>query len=625
MKTISRQRLAPHYRLTAAWFVRHVLAAAVVVLAVACPAAAEDPEGCLTCHRYQGLARLDPRENQVHLYYVDPSYYDRALGPHARLRCTQCHERSEVEVIPHKAVNPVNCTRACHVIGAEGMEIQFSHSGIEGMLQGSVHDAKALQTSNELLGKPLREGQSSCLLCHDEPRFHRGTETWAQQAAPIRRCNVCHTEALPVNTAYFYWHVFARSRPARGNIDTVRVCAVCHHNQAILQQTKMSDAVSSYLFSFHGKAMLLGSEETASCLNCHVGEMQNVHVMKSAQDPNSPTSPMQVADTCRSPACHPLAGAEMSQAAVHLELARGFGIEWLVAVVFIGMIVFTFGPSLMLSALEMLHIGIGREDPHTHERAKVAAELLEHRRGRRLLERFNLHQRLQHWTLVAAFATLVVTGFPLKFADRDWAAWTIWHIGGVDVARHVHRVAGVMLILGFVYHMGYVGSLIIRKKRREGTGPIQTIFRMPLAVSPSDMKEMLHLILYLVGLRKTRPLQGRFSMPEKFEYFGVFWGTLLLGLTGMLMWHSDWTTRYMSGRVLTLAYLIHGFEAFLALLHVGVVHMVSVIFSPAVAPVSPAMFNGLSGPEELAEAHPAWVEEAKRKFDAGQGGEANHG
>jgi cytochrome b subunit of formate dehydrogenase len=147
---------------------------------------------------------------------------------------------------------------------------------------------------------------------------------------------------------------------------------------------------------------------------------------------------------------------------------------------------------------------------------------------------------------------------------------------------------------------------------------------MPLAVTPYDMHEMNHLVLYLLGLRKNRPLQGQFSMPEKFEYFGVFWGTVLLGATGLLMWYSDWTTRHMSGRVLTLAYLVHGFEAFLALLHVGVVHMVSVIFSPAVVPVSPAMFNGLSGPEELAEAHPAWVDEAKKKYDAGQGRGVDH-
>jgi formate dehydrogenase gamma subunit len=296
-----------------------------------------------------------------------------------------------------------------------------------------------------------------------------------------------------------------------------------------------------------------------------------------------------------------------------------------VALIFVAMIVFTFGPSLMLSTLEMLHIGLGREDPGTHARTGVVEEMLETSRGRRLLSRFNFHQRFQHWCLMALFASLVYTGFPLKFADRGWAAWMITLIGGVDVARRVHRVAGMLLILGLVYHLVYVGVMLIRKARRERTGVLRAMFRMPLAVTPYDMNEMTHLVLYLVGVRKNRPLQGRFSMPEKFEYFGVFWGTVLLGATGLLMWYSDWTTRHMSGRILTLAFLVHGFEAFLALLHVGVVHMVSVIFSPAVAPVSPAMFNGLSPAEELAEAHPAWVDEAKKQFDAGAGGEVSHG
>ncbi len=593
--------------------------AVMAVLSITVPAAAQDPEGCLTCHRYQGLAWVDPKTKLVNMFYVDPNYYERALGPHSRLLCSQCHPRAEVEVVPHEKVTPVNCSQACHVIGAEGLEITFSHDRIAGMLEDSVHNKDILQTTNTLLGSPLQPNQSRCLLCHDEPRFRRGIASWIEQTAPVDRCNVCHNETLPVNTTYFYWHVFARSRPAHSHPETVRICGVCHHNAAINEHFKLPDTISSYLFSFHGKAMMLGSDKTAACLNCHVGKMQNVHVMKSATDPNSPIYPTHLADTCRSPACHALAGANVSNAAVHLQLSGGFGIEYIVALIFIGMIVFTFGPSLMLSALEMLHIGIGREDPSTHTRLVTVEHMLDNPRGRNLLSRFNLHQRFQHWTLVALFATLVVTGFPLKFADRPWAADIIGLIGSVDIARRVHRIAGLLLIFGLLYHLLYVGTRIFRKARREGVSPFKALATMPLAVTPYDMGEMTHLVLYLLGIRKTRPLQGRFSMPEKFEYFGVFWGTVLLGVTGLLMWHSDWTTRYMSGRILTLAFLIHGFEAFLALLHVGVVHMVSVIFSPAVLPASPAMFNGLSPAEELAEQHPAWVDQAKKELEAESG------
>ena len=82
-------------------------------------ARAGDPEGCLICHRYGGLARVDPDTDTVRLYAVDQDYYDHALGPHVRLKCSDCHNREEVAVVPHEPVTPVNCIRACHITTPE--------------------------------------------------------------------------------------------------------------------------------------------------------------------------------------------------------------------------------------------------------------------------------------------------------------------------------------------------------------------------------------------------------------------------------------------------------------------------------------------------------------------------
>jgi hypothetical protein len=72
-----------------------------------------------------------------------------------------------------------------------------------------------------------------------------------------------------------------------------------------------------------------------------------------------------------------------------------------------------------------------------------------------------------------------------------------------------------------------------------------------------------------------------------------------------------------AGRILTIAILIHTMEAFLALLHVGIVHMVGVVFSPSVFPVSPAMFTGQTPIGELTEAHTAMLKAAIVKREAG--------
>jgi formate dehydrogenase gamma subunit len=602
-----------------------ILLTAAAVTALASSAWAIDPEGCLRCHRYRGLGRVAPEGKEVHIYYVDPNYYDRALGPHSRLRCSQCHKRDEVEVVPHRPVSPVNCTTTCHFVDAGGVEIQYSHSGIAGMLASSVHSLGTLDKVNQIFGEPLREGQARCLLCHEEPVFRRAGENWAEEQAPISRCDVCHGPQLPVNTRYMYWHVHARSRPAHDNQYLTRSCALCHSNDKVREAFKLPDTTATYLASFHGKAMMLGNTQTAGCLDCHVGPMQNVHMMQTPEESTSPTNAANLPDTCRSPQCHATAGARISSAAIHLELYTGSRIEWSIAALFVVLILFTFGPSVVLQAMEMLQIVLGRQDAKLHEHEALARRLMADDRGRRALTRFTVQQRVQHWVLALCFTTLVVTGFPIKFADRDWARWLIGFMGGLTVARKAHHYAGAILILGFFYHILYAGISAVRMRRAAGQSWLRTILDMPMLTNPRDIKQLFEQLGFLFFLRRTRPELPRFSLKEKFEYFGVFWGSALLGVTGVLMWANAWTTSHLPGRVLTLAALIHTFEAFLALLHVGIIHMVGVIFSPLVFPLSHAMIRGDTPIEEMAEAHSGMLHEAASQIGAASAGEVTHG
>ncbi len=580
------------------------------------PAVAIDPEGCLTCHRYEGLGRRDADGEGVHLYYVNPAYYDRFEGSHARLKCTDCHAREEVAVIPHQAVTPVNCTQSCHLNRSLGTEVHFAHDGISERLQRSVHDFETLQECNHLLGDPLRKDQALCLLCHDEPTYRRGDQSWSEMMAPVRRCNICHDETLPLNTQAFYWHVSARSQPAFSDDELIQLCDVCHGDQRVRNEFSLPNSVASYLTSFHGKASQLGLDSAANCLNCHTNERHDVHEMVSREDATSPINPDQVKDTCRSPRCHAQAGAKVSSAAVHLELATSRGIEFLIAALFVFMILATFGPSMVLMLLNMLQIVMGRHDPADHHYAKLAKKLKQNATGRKLLQRFTPFQRVQHWYLVVTFVTLALTGFPMKFADHAWAGRLIEMMGGLAIARLVHRVAGVLLVTGLFYHLViYVGGRLIRGKRQTGKGWFYCIFALPLIMSISDFKKMGHYLGYLLFLRKTRPHWGRFSLEEKFEYFGVLWGSVLLGITGLLMWDAAWTSRHLPGRALTLVNLVHTFEAFLALLHVGIVHLAAVLLSPHVFPGSGAMFHGDTPNEELAEIHPELLNEVQARLN----------
>ncbi|HWB53982.1 MAG TPA: hypothetical protein VG722_07310, partial [Tepidisphaeraceae bacterium] len=394
-----------------------------------------DTEGCLACHQYRGLARVSTDGKTIDVFYVNPNYYTFSLGPHAELKCTDCHERSEVDVFPHKKQTPVNCQRLCHLTGQNQVEIRFSHDNIAGMLKSSVHDPKDLAIANQLLGSPVNPGQSQCLLCHDEPTFRHAGQSMAAADAPIQRCDTCHNDQLPINTRQFYWHVVARTQPARSKLDLVRTCALCHSNSAVRAKFDLPNVTASYLASFHGKAILLGSESAASCLDCHAGIGKNVHQILKPTEVSSPTNPANLPDTCRAPACHRSAGAKLSSAAVHLELSSGHGVEFIIACLFILLIAFTFVPSLMLTALKMLEIAVGKADPEEEAEEKSVARMLENPATRARLTRFTLHQRFQHWLLATCFITLVLTGFPMKFAEQTWARWLIEEFGGLSWAR----------------------------------------------------------------------------------------------------------------------------------------------------------------------------------------------
>ncbi|MCF7957200.1 MAG: cytochrome b/b6 domain-containing protein [Phycisphaerae bacterium] len=574
-----------------------------------------DPEGCQVCHRYRGLGRLDDTGKKLNLYYVDPAYYDHSLGPHARLLCTDCHDRSEVQVVPHKKTRPVDCTQSCHMETPGNLEVHFAHNRIEQMLNNSVHTLDILNESNQLLGPPLSDNQSRCLLCHDEPTFRLHGKNWAKNEAPVGRCNVCHDESLPVDTRFYYWHVHARSMPANSNQEITRMCAACHSNQKIKQKYDLPDSTATYLASFHGKGMLLGDKSVAGCVDCHVGQMENVHQILSPTKPESSTNSQNISDTCRSPNCHPRAGEKVGSAAIHLDLSTSRGIEYFIATIFVIMIIMTFGPSAMLMIMDMLQIVLGRQDPSDQKNHHLAVELMKDPRARKLLRRFTPFQRVQHWALVITFSILVITGYSLKFADRPIAVWFVELLGSLSAVRILHRVSGALLLIGFSFHMViYIGSYILAQKKSTGKSYLWIILTLPMLFSPRDFMQMGHQIIYLLCLTKTRPKWGRFSLEEKFEYFGVLWGTILLGVTGLIMWDDSFTSRYLPGRVLTVSYLIHSFESYLALLHVGIVHLAGVLLSPAAFPCSPAMFSGNTPIEELAESHPAMLEDVKKQL-----------
>lgn len=612
--------------------IRWTICAGLVATSLATSAHAQDPDGCLFCHQYPGLSRLEP-SGRVRVFHVDPAYSHSARGPHSRLACTDCHDREQVGVVPHKPVTPVDCTRQCHLGSASGVERRFSHARVAEMLSHSVHAPDSLQDLKFTNGPLLEPDQSVCLYCHDEPVFRDPIGLTLEPAVAERtfdRCDVCHTGQVPVDTRFALRHVAARLAPARTTLELAQTCAVCHSDPLVIKQVGLKDAVASYMRSFHGKAALLGDETTASCVSCHIRAGENAHQMLGPKDPHSAVYPTYVANSCRSLACHPGADRRIASTAVHLDLPESRATpEFVIALAFIVITGISFLPSALLVVLDLVGTALGRRGEHHVEREQLAAELMSRRDGKRKLTRFPWPQRIQHWLLAVAFTLLVITGFPMKFAAQHWARVVIEAFGGLHVSRLVHHWAGIVLCLGLAGHVLYAGWLILRRGRRRAAdgrrvGYLTAARRLPMVMSFADFKLTLAQFAYLLRLRRERPTFGRFSPTEKFEYFGVLWGTSLLGLTGMMLWGEQITSRLLEGRMLNIATIIHTYEAFLALIHVAILHIYNVILAPHVFPLSPAMITGSTPMAKLSEEHGELITQAAADLGLAQGSGHGH-
>jgi cytochrome b subunit of formate dehydrogenase len=68
-------------------------------------------------------------------------------------------------------------------------------------------------------------------------------------------------------------------------------------------------------------------------------------------------------------------------------------------------------------------------------------------------KRFTFNQLVQHWVMIAAFMTLVITGMPIKFPDTWWSSTIINLVGGFEMRTQIHHVAGTGMVLLGIYHV----------------------------------------------------------------------------------------------------------------------------------------------------------------------------
>jgi len=214
----------------------------------------------------------------------------------------------------------------------------------------------------------------------------------------------------------------------------------------------------------------------------------------------------------------------------------------------------------------------------------------------RLYERFHWTQRVEHILLLTSFSLLGITGLPQKFATVGWAQTIIQFFGGIETTRLIHHICAIVLMFLAIYHILDIGYKIY-------------VHRTRLSMLPgiTDAKDALQTFIYNLGFTKKRPQMGRYTFEEKAEYWALIWGTVIMGITGFMMWNPITTARFLPGEFIPASKAAHGGEALLAVMAIVVWHMYGVHLKR----FNKAMFTGKQTEEEMLSEHPLELADIK--------------
>jgi formate dehydrogenase gamma subunit len=229
----------------------------------------------------------------------------------------------------------------------------------------------------------------------------------------------------------------------------------------------------------------------------------------------------------------------------------------------------------------------------------------QHARSGATIRRFTVAWIVQHAALTLSFVVLAVTGFALRFPEAFWVEWLV-SLGMTESLRgNLHRGAAVVLFLTSVLHVGY----LLGTKR--GRWELRS-----LAPSRKDWSDLLTSLRFYLFRSEKKARFGRYDYTQKAEYWAVVWGSVLMFVTGLILWLPVHAARFLPTIVIPAAQTIHYYEALLATLVILVWHFFFVIFHPEAYPMSWTWITGRMPREAAQEQHPEWFLEEVSKRDS---------
>lgn len=475
---------------------------------------------------------------------------------------------------------------ACHARGLGGAPkidpAVLAHSAHASLSCVSCH------ASIKSIPHPAVLAPVNCASCHRRQGrelslgSHAGAPTLASVPAALGRlsspgshraptCITCHGthDVEPVTSTAFHRNI------SRG-------CARCH-----------AGAFRSYMRTPHGQAAMLGLASAPTCANCH-----DPHLALAPTNPLSRVSPAHRAATCRG--CHSGASRNLAGFDPHPRPAdprRSALLTW-THYFMVALLAGVFGFFGLHTLLWLQRSFVGRL------RGELPA--LRHFGGPHIV-RFTAVDRLTHLIVILSFMLLALTGLALMHPASGWARAITGFFGGVHTMVIVHVVNGGITFGYFFFHLCYLGYRALVKKQRYRLLGVDSL--VPTWTDIKDVWQNFRWFLYL----GPQPKMDRWTYWEKFDYWAVFWGVAIIGVSGLVMAAPVFFTRLVPGIWLNVALVVHSEEAILATGFIFIFHFFHNHLRPEKFPIDVSILTGRVPLERFKEERPLQYERLVRE------------
>ena len=615
--------------------------------------AAISDKSCLKCHEDENIHRIVNNEE----ISLNVDIADLAVSAHKTITCVKCHsdvtanlnrpcetaglvdcsgchaEESEIyfesghgQAYFSKHENAPYCTdcHGTHLVKTVADETSPVYRSTIPELCGECHrnDDKASEGTNLLEtnafhdystsvhGRSLNEkGLLSTAVCTDCHTTHFMLKESDERSSVhpkniANTCGNCHkgiyNEYIASDHSY---------RPDEGELKypTCGTCHTAHYITEVHQDDFMSeittmcgkchaDLAETYLETYHGKVYQLGYMDAARCSDCH-----GAHNILKMDNPNSAIGPLNIVETCQK--CHTDANMKFTGYLTHATHYNKSKFPWLyytfwaMTGLLVSVFLFFGLHTLLWIPRSITAMRNNKKKKHLHKAGKQT-----------YIRRFSRSNRITHIFVIVSFLLLALTGMILKFAYMEWAKLLAKFIGGALVAGNIHRFAAVITFGYFGYHV--INLLRIKFKKKVKTGSF--IFGSnSLMFNRQDIRDFWATIKWFVW-KGPRPEYGRWTYWEKFDYMAVFWGVIVIGSSGLILWFPEFFTMLLPGWVINVAQIIHSDEALLAVGFIFTIHFFNTHIRPESFPMDTVIFTGHVPYDEYKDDRPREFEQLEK-------------